>query len=266
MRNTNKTHKTFFRGELVTKAVAERLFNTYVNEEGHTTIVYRLTDKVNGCEYIGKRKVIGSSTLYTYSGSGTLLKFFKNKNGIENFELEIIEFFEDHVNARIREAELVNYRYITRNDTYNMAPGGSELPAQDTSTMFHDPVSHYQVQGYPFQIEKMKAFGFVKGMSPTHLERNKFYSQSGRRLISQIKRHTTLFYNNQIIDVRNEDVASYLANGAEFSSTRVWLHKPCPNKNYKRGVNVIQPVTHNLDRIIDRLNDGWEIGTPSALA
>lgn len=58
-------------------------------------------------------------------GSGLLIKRAIEKQGIENFEKEILFIFDSKEEAEFKEAEIVNEEFVQRNDTYNIAIGGN---------------------------------------------------------------------------------------------------------------------------------------------
>lgn len=84
--------------------------------------VYQITNKINGKIYIGKHQTKDLNDGYT--GSGKHLKYAISKYGIENFEKEIIFQFDNEADMNAKEAELVTEEFCSRQDTYNLCPGG----------------------------------------------------------------------------------------------------------------------------------------------
>jgi hypothetical protein len=84
--------------------------------------LYRITNKINGKIYIGIHKT--SDIDDGYFGSGVYINRAITKYGIENFEKDILEFFEDEETMYKREAEIVNEAFVLRKDTYNIREGG----------------------------------------------------------------------------------------------------------------------------------------------
>ena len=84
--------------------------------------VYKITNKINGKEYIGKHQT--SDLNDGYMGSGKNLKRAINKHGIENFIKEVLFSFETEEEMNKKESELVTEEYCSRKDTYNICPGG----------------------------------------------------------------------------------------------------------------------------------------------
>lgn len=84
--------------------------------------LYRITNTINGMVYIGVHKTDNLDD--GYMGSGTVLKRAQKKYGIENFKKEILEFFDEYINALAKERELVTMEFIESNGNYNIREGG----------------------------------------------------------------------------------------------------------------------------------------------
>ena len=84
--------------------------------------VYQITNDINGKTYIGchKTKDINDE----YMGSGKYLTHSQNYHGIENFSKDVLFAFDNANDMFSKEAELVNEKFIKRDDTYNIKLGG----------------------------------------------------------------------------------------------------------------------------------------------
>lgn len=89
--------------------------------------VYKITNTVNGCYYIGKRSCscdIEKDTKYMGSGRRLLAAIYEH--GIENFTKEILYSCESEIDAYAKEAELVTLKEIRDPLCYNLVEGGSD--------------------------------------------------------------------------------------------------------------------------------------------
>lgn len=85
--------------------------------------VYKITNKLNGKWYIGKRK---HKSPYddSYMGSGKLIKEAIKKYGVNSFIKEILDIFDNNDDAAKFEASLVTKQTISTAMSYNMHEGG----------------------------------------------------------------------------------------------------------------------------------------------
>ena len=87
---------------------------------------YKITNKVNGHFYYG---IHSTNNLDDgYMGSGHLIKLAIKKYGEENFEKEILKFFDSRKEAANYEAEVVTFSLIKEENCYNIIPGGEVFP------------------------------------------------------------------------------------------------------------------------------------------
>lgn len=85
--------------------------------------VYRTTNLINGCIYVGVHQT--DDLADGYLGSGTILSRAIRKHGRENFFREILEMFDKSEDAYLLESKIVDQEFISRKDVYNRALGGS---------------------------------------------------------------------------------------------------------------------------------------------
>jgi len=86
-------------------------------------IIYKIVNLINGKEYIGKHSTFDIRD--NYMGSGKILKFAKDKYGMDNFIKEILFVFDNEEEMNNKEIELLSEDYLVRKDTYNIKPGGN---------------------------------------------------------------------------------------------------------------------------------------------
>ncbi len=84
--------------------------------------VYEITNTLNGKVYVGKHQTENLDD--GYMGSGKCLKHSINKYGEENFMKKILYVFETEGEMNLKESELVTEEFCSRDDNYNLCPGG----------------------------------------------------------------------------------------------------------------------------------------------
>lgn len=84
--------------------------------------VYKITNKINNKVYIGAHKT--SNLNDNYMGSGKIIKRAIQKHGLENFDKQILKFFESQKEMFDYEKLIVNEDFINSKNTYNVKLGG----------------------------------------------------------------------------------------------------------------------------------------------
>ena len=91
---------------------------------------YKITNKLNGHYYYG---IHSTNNLDDgYMGSGRKLRRAINKYGIENFEKEILKFFETREDCAKYEHEIVTEELVLAKDCYNISLGGEQTCCKGT--------------------------------------------------------------------------------------------------------------------------------------
>lgn len=88
-------------------------------------IIYKITNIINGKIYIGKHSTTDIND--GYMGSGKYIKMAISKYGIENFAKDILFILNSEIEAYDMEKQIVNEKFIKRNDVYNVIVGGDSF-------------------------------------------------------------------------------------------------------------------------------------------
>jgi hypothetical protein len=84
--------------------------------------IYKTTNLKNGKFYVGMHSTNNLND--GYLGSGKRLRRSINKNGVENFNIEYLEFFDNRIDLVNREKELINEELLKDPMCMNLKPGG----------------------------------------------------------------------------------------------------------------------------------------------
>jgi group I intron endonuclease len=84
--------------------------------------IYQTKNSVNGKVYVGAHKTKDLDD--DYIGSGKMLMKAIKKYGLENFEKTILYVFNDQNSMYEMEKNIVNEKFVRREDTYNIKIGG----------------------------------------------------------------------------------------------------------------------------------------------
>jgi group I intron endonuclease len=85
--------------------------------------IYKTTNLLNDKYYVGMHST--SNLKDGYLGSGKRLRYSIRKYGVENFKLEILEWFDSREALVNRETQLVNEDLLKDEMCLNLKPGGS---------------------------------------------------------------------------------------------------------------------------------------------
>ena len=84
--------------------------------------LYKITNLLNNKIYIGVHKTKNIND--GYMGSGKVINNAIKKYGIENFQKEILEYFNSTKEMFKREKEIITEDFLNRGDVYNLRRGG----------------------------------------------------------------------------------------------------------------------------------------------
>jgi hypothetical protein len=85
--------------------------------------LYEIKNTLNGKIYVGVHKTKNMND--GYMGSGKILLAAIQKYGIENFTKTVLGEFSNSDEMYLREKEIVNEEFLSRDDVYNLMRGGS---------------------------------------------------------------------------------------------------------------------------------------------
>lgn len=104
---------------------------------------YKITNKINNKYYYG---VHSTNDLNDgYMGSGKLLHFAYEKYGIENFEKEILQFFDNDDDMFTYEMEIVNDVLLDDPLCYNLQKGGKYFNLNGRVTVTNNDKDYFVV-------------------------------------------------------------------------------------------------------------------------
>ena len=105
--------------------ISQLINSRFINIKESTMFytVYKITNLINNKIYVGYHQTTNIND--GYMGSGTLIKRAIEKYGIESFEKEILEVFDNKEDAEKYEASIVDRDFTMREDTYNLNLGGN---------------------------------------------------------------------------------------------------------------------------------------------
>jgi len=84
--------------------------------------LYKTTNNLNGKYYYGMHSTDDLND--GYYGSGKRLRYSINKYGKENHSVEVLEFFENRIDLKNKEKEIINLNEIAKKDCMNLVVGG----------------------------------------------------------------------------------------------------------------------------------------------
>lgn len=144
-------------------------------------LIYKTTNTVNGKFYIGQHKTNNIDD--GYLGSGTEIRRAIKKYGPENFKKEILFDVEDAELLDLLEELIVDDDFVSREDTYNVIPGGSGSYERTKAVKARNSYSNMK---HPVSAETRKK------MSESHKGKTFNLSEETKQKMSiSAKKHTS---------------------------------------------------------------------------
>lgn len=122
---------------------------------------YKITNLLNNHFYYG---IHSTNNLEDgYMGSGTRLNYAYKKYGIENFEKEILKFFDTREECAEYESKMVTEELIHNNECYNIVGGGDTFATKGTITARDKDGNFLQVSMFDERWLNGELVGSTKG-------------------------------------------------------------------------------------------------------
>lgn len=158
--------------------------------------LYKITHKLTSKIYIGVHKT--SNPYDNYMGSGLHIGRAVRKEGIQNFEKEILGIYESYEEAYKAEASIVNKEFIKYFYTYNLVPGGvgsknkrlDYKHSEETKRKMKDGHDRRKIEGIPRNWNKDPDVIRLGSIRRSESHKGKTLSEETRRRMteSQVKR------------------------------------------------------------------------------
>lgn len=216
-------------------------------------LVYKVTNLVNGKIYIGCHKTNNLDD--GYMGSGSRLYYAKKKYGIENFKKEILKFCESTDEMLAEEAQIVNEKFLQRNDVYNLTVGGlgswfftNSSPAIIRARNAKcTQLKLDKIKNDPVFRQRISAAASVHNTAGHSAKNNKLHNknkpqcQKGAKRSEECKRKQSLSHTGR--------------KNSQFGT--VWVYHPelkCSQKILKENIMLFQVDGWMRGRIISQIN------------
>ena len=262
---SNKIQK-FWNGRALCNITLEALFDQYKDAEGKIHCIYKNIDTTNGFEYWGKMNTSKLSYFKKYFGSGTLLRYMAQQNGVENFEQHIIAFYDTDAETNDAEEQIVNEQYLSVANTYNLSVGGLHH-FSNSKRAFYDTKTDRTFKCNAAALDRLlNSFTtFTTGLSPQDIL-NSHWTKSTCSKIAESNKNINLSRVNNTthqyeeVNVQLSDLMQYLNLGWEIKSTKLWVHLP-GQTIYRRGQNYKQISSHTKN-VMKYILEGFVPGRP----
>lgn len=162
---------------------------------------YKITNLLNDHYYYG---IHSTNNLNDgYMGSGTRLKYAFNKYGLENFSKEILKFFKTREELANYESEIVSENLIHDLNCYNISYGGETWNTLDTVSVIDKDGNKFRCKYDDPQYLSGEWKGITTGLVPViNIETNKKYAIPRDEYYNNKDKYKTL---DSRIYVKNKD-------------------------------------------------------------
>lgn len=200
---------------------------------------YKITNLINGHFYYGVHSTDNLND--GYLGSGTRLHYAYKKYGVENFNKEILKYFNTREEMYNYEASFVTEQLIEQNECYNLVPGGRGM-IHDTKSFNNVVVRLKGDNTYKYFLIPCEEYyknkeKYISAGDVWHGRHHSDYSKNKTR-----KRMTPVNSNNDRIWVNKNGVVKYilkiylkqfLSDGWELGRKNYKPRKGCQGKLIK---------------------------------
>lgn len=207
-------------------------------------IIYKITNTVNNKIYIGKHKT--NNLEDNYLGSGNLIVKAVEKYGKDKFIKEVLYSLNSEEEMDLMETEIVDKEFISREDTYNLAPGGKG------GGLNHGP-NHPATLGDKEHFKKMGRNGWDK-LKEKLLSDSNFKERRQKKIVESLLKH----YEENVGTFTNR-------KHSEETKEKMRQHKGKSegNKNSQFGTCWIYNEELNQNKKIrkeEEIPNGWKLG------
>lgn len=191
--------------------------------------VYKTTNKVNNNFYYGVHNTDNLDD--GYIGSGYALKKAVKKYGVENFEREILKFFETMEEAFEYEKELVNEDVIRNKMCYNMQIGGRYFNTNGKVVVKDCNGKCFWV----FKDDKLFTNGILKPNWTGEHHKLSSREKTRKKMTPEDSKNNRIWVckNGIAKYIRKELLDDYLSNGWEKGRVGYKPRKNCQGKTIK---------------------------------
>ena len=165
---------------------------------------YKITNLINNHFYYG---IHSTNNLEDgYMGSGARLHRAYDKYGIENFEKEILKFFDSREECSNYEIEMVTEELIHDNNCYNIVGGGDTFATSGTVTVKDNHNNYFQISKYDDRWINSEVVGLTKGYTNCYdTELNKYTQIPNEEFSNNRERYRGLTSGYVIAKLKDEE-------------------------------------------------------------